>query len=488
MELKTTLWKHQIPMHDNMLRSLKELGYAWLLAGCRTGKTLVSIALAASLDVKTVLIITTGAAMRDTWPQELEKHIAGRYEALVLSKGTSKDKARDMLKFVNGAAGTGRVHFVIVNYETAMLMDEAIAKAGFDFVVADESQKLKSHNSQTSQKLARACAHIQYRMAMTGTPWDDRLDDTYGQVRFLSPILKGKKTVHSEIFNTFGSFMFQYCKTYMMGNVEIINGYKNQDKLAAKIRPFLHHVRTEDVLDLPPVRYEVRHVPMEGDLKRMYEELDREMITTFGRDYLVGDNRLVCELRLHQLTGGFVTPMRIDEAGRYVKAAAVPTAVPDRSGDAKLRALLELVDEFGGEPFVVFVRFTADVQKIRAALEERNLKVMELSGARKENAVWEAGEGDVLIANIAAGNAGIRLTRARYVIDYTIGNSLTDYVQSRYRFLAQGLDTSKPVTYHFLMMENSVDGQIYERMQKKINSRDGLLDLVLNGEPELAID
>jgi hypothetical protein len=472
MEIIRELWQHQIAMHDEMLASLQAWGYGWLLAGCRTGKTATSIVLAKSLGAKRVLVITTAAAMTATWPQEIAD-VASGYELLTLNKGTSKTKAVALKAFI--AAASDKVKFVVVNYETAVLIADDIKAAGFDFVVADECQKLRSHDSKQSTILAIACSGIPYRLAMTGTPWDDKLADVYGQVRWLDPLVKGKKTVHSRIFDTWGSFLYRFCNTFELSKgVVIINGYKNVSQLADKIRPFLYRIRTEDVLDLPETRTIVRTVPMRGELKRMYQGLEEEMIAQFGSDYLIGDNRLVCELRLHQLTGGFVTPMRIDDLGRYVPTASIPTAVPDDSGDAKLDALLELVDEFGGEPFVVFTRFTADVAKIKAALEKRKLKVLQLTGEVKENEAFEAGQGDCLIANIQAGNAGIRLTRARLVVDYTIGNSRTDFIQSRYRFLANGLDKSKPIVYHFLQMENSVDGEILKRMQSKEGDSDEL--------------
>ncbi len=204
-------------------------------------------------------------------------------------------------------------------------------------------------------------------------------------------------------------------------------------------------------------------------MKRLYRSLETELIATFGDDYLVADNKLVCELRLHQLTGGYVLPYAVDDKGRYKPTAAVATPVDHPSANAKLKALLDIVDEIGDEPFVVFTQFKADVAKIAAALAKQGKIVKLLTGDVKENAAFQAGQGHCLIANIAAGNAGITLTRARYVIYYTVGSSRTMFDQSEWRVRRPDSkhDIELPVVEFFIRMTGTIDDTLWQRMTTK---------------------
>ncbi len=464
---ETDKWGHQLPMHDKMVKTLTENGYGWLLAGCATGKSATSLRIGDTLNAKRILVLTTAAAMTGTWPKEILAHTA-ETTVLVLNKGTSKQKATDMRAFLASPGEYTKI--VVVNYETAVLIADDIKAAGFCYVIADESQKLKSHDSKQSVMLARACAAIPYRMAMTGTGWSDRPTDAYGQVRWLFPQPKGNVTCHSHILGTWGSFMYQYCNTYDMGNgVQIIKSYKNLDKLGAILAPFTYHVESEDVLTLPEKQQIFRDVPLEGELKRLYRELQDDMIATFGPDYLVADNQLVCELRLHQLTGGFVMPYAVDNEGRYKPTAAVATQVQHPSADNKLKALLDIMEEIGDEPVVIFTQFKADVGKIASALAARGKVIKLLTGDTKEHVAFQDGAGDVLIANIAAGNAGITLTRARFVIYYTVGVSRTMFDQSEWRVRRPDSkhDISLPVVEFFIRMTSTIDDVLWDRMTTK---------------------
>lgn len=480
----TDKWGHQLPMHDEMVKTLTENGYGWLLAGCATGKSATALRIGDTLKAERILVLTTAAAMTGTWPKEIKTHTAkSTVSMLTLDTGTSKQKTANLRKaFAEWNKHKSTTFIVIVNYETASIIADDLKAIGFDYAIADESQKLKSHDSKQSVTLARACAAIPYRMAMTGTGWSDRPTDVYGQVRWLNPDVKGAKTCHSRILSTWGSFMYQYCNTYDMGNgVQIIKSYKNLDKLGALLKPFTYYVESEAVLTLPEKQQIFRDVPLEGELRRLYHELENEMLATFGPDYLVADNQLVCELRLHQLTGGFVMPYAVDSEGRYKPTAAVATMVDHPSADNKLKALLDIMDEIGDEPVVIFTQFKADVGKIAAALAKRGKVIKLLTGDTKEHVAFQEGQGDVLIANIAAGNAGITLTRARYVIYYTVGVSRTMFDQSEWRVRRPDSkhDIDLPVVEFFIRMTGTIDDTLWQRMTTKADLENQVLEGML---------
>lgn len=452
MQIATELWTHQNQMVDYAEARLDELGFCYWIAGCAIGKTLAVYKLIERLGAKKVLILTTKAAVTSAWVIDAQKHTKG-VNLLAPHKKDVQGKVAAL------KASSGAVVFV-VNYESAWRMKAVLAAYGFDLIVADESHKLKSHNSKTSCLLALIPA--KHRLIMTGTPWDDRPTDAYGQVRFLKPLQVGR-TVTSAILGNWGSFFEEYVIYYLHEHVKIARGYKNIDRLRDQVSPFTLWVDTEDVLDLPAETHIERYVEKQGKLRKAYDELSLEWLTELSDGVLTANNRLVLALRLHQLTGGFYKLHREGET----------LAVDGES--AKLDETMAVLDEIGGKPTVIFTRFIEDVRRIKTACEQEGYRVKLLVGGQHEHVEWQAGEGDILIANIAAGSTGVNLSRARYCIYYSVGHSRTDYNQSRARVRRPGSDLSYPITYYHILMRDTVDEEIRAALQSKEDVANQLL-------------
>lgn len=461
MEAKVTakLWKHQELMVDFAEYQLRNRGYAYWLAGCTVGKTIAALSLITRFQFRRTLVICTKAAIPSAWLEDIKTHTEG-FTLIPLLKGTSATKAERMLTALKETTSPA---VVAVNYETARLIAPQLKQAGFDFVIADESHKLASPTSKVSVSLAEVALGIPYRLAMTGTGWDDRPTQLFGQVRFLAPT-KGRRTMDSELFGNWYKFFETYVVYYSYQNVKIPKGYKNLPRLRETIEPFTMDILTEDVIELPEEIHVKRYVDPTPELKAAYVDMQRDMVAQFGDDLMRTTNVLAQSLRLHQLAGGFYTPYVLDELGRPVANGGikeVPGAKP------KLEALLDIMDEIGGKPVVIFTRFTDDVRVIQAALTEAGISTKVLVGGCHEHIEWQAGEGQVLIANIQAGSAGVNLNRARYCIYYSIGYSRTDYNQSRYRVRRKGSDITKPITYFHILMRGTIDEEILAGMSSK---------------------
>jgi len=451
--ISTGLWTHQREMVDFAKDRLRNVGYCWWVAGCAVGKTLASLQTAKELGVRKMLVLTTKAAITSAWEIDIAQHTEG-LECVALTKGNSTAKIARMQE----ALLSKEPVCVVVNYETARIMADKLGSfTGFQMVVADESHKLQAHNSQLSNKLALACERITYRLEMTGTPWDDRPLQVFGQVRFLKP-WRCDRSVQSHILGYWGDFFDEYTRYYVQDDLKIPYGYKNLERLNRIINPFTVHVDSEEVLSLPPEIDLVRYVDMKGELKRLYETFEKDMIAYLGKDVLIADNRLVLSLRLHQLTGGFYQP--------YDKTEPIKE-IPHISALAKVHALLEILDEIGGKPTVVFTRFKTDVQRIQQELAAKKIETKLLVGGLHQHVEWQAGAGQVLIANISAGAAGINLSRARYCVYYSTGHSNVEYNQSRYRVRRPTSDASLPITYYHIVMRKSIDVEIRAALQSK---------------------
>lgn len=473
MRLTVDLWKHQLEMKAFIEERFKgqeivPIGfpnskYAYLIAGCRTGKTLTAIAVAESFP--RTLIITKQPAIASAWKKELSQRTEDvdyvlldkkteTREGVVKGVSKSNDKAAFLMEYVPKSKQV----IVVVNYETARLILPTLVALKFDYVVLDESHIIKAHNSKISEQLAMELRPVPHKLEMTGTAWVDRPTDLFGQVRFFAPYRSGN-AVASRHLGNWTRFFDTHVNYWVEDNVKIPKSYKEIDSLTSMLNEFTMYIRTEDVIDLPEANHLEYVLPMPPKMEKAYKDLERNMVAKFGQDLLIADNVLVQGLRLHQLTGGYY----VNELGEIVEYL-------DPSENPKLQALLEIVDEAGHEPLVVFTRFKHDVVIIERALKSMGIETRKLTGERHEHVEWQAGAGQVLLANISAGGTGVTLNRANLVVYYSFGYSATDYEQSLWR--VRDAEQDRPIFYHNLAVEGSIDVAIRQALIDKSSVSD----------------
>ena len=448
----TQIWERQ----ERMIEFVRSHPITFLNAGTGTGKTLAMLATIAFEDYQRSIALTIKPVLRSVWARDTHKFIEG-LRVIPLDKGTSKDKR----KMIEATYDDPEPTIYVVNYETARMLD--LEDFEWDFAVADESHKLKSHNSSQSIELAWSLRDVEHKVAMTGTAWEDRPTDVFGQVRFLEPGRRVRKDVlTSKRFGSWSEFFERYVKYRTVDNIKIPVKYINQDELAEKISDIYLHIERPQGTD---VQHIIRYVDLKPSHMKEYLKFEKTSVFKSDGNRVLADNPLVLALRLHQFACGFYKPENKDELAEV------------KNGDAKLEALMGIAEELGDEPFVVFTRFQEDVNRISAALKRLGILSLRLTGERDEHEEWQDGKAQALIANIAAGSAGVSLTRACYGIYYSTGHSATDFVQSLGRIDRPPQD--RPVTLYHLLAFDTVDEDIHDALMGKGERAENLLNRVL---------
>lgn len=443
-----TPWQHQNGMADFIVGHAETL----MLAGCGVGKTLASLMAMDRLGTRRNLILTVKPALRSVWEEEVA-NFAEEDNVLILDKGTSAQK-RAQIERLGRSQAT-----VVVNYETARKLD--LGDFTWDLAVADESHRLKAYDSAQSNTLAGQLAHVPVKIAMTGTAWEDRPTDVFGQVRWLGPAkVPRAKYLGSRRLGSWADFFERYVQYREIDHIKIPVKYIHLDELSREIAEVFHYVSADAVLDLPEKQHITRYARMSDAHRKAYNELKEEMTLQLGSDEITVDNQMVLAMRLHQIAGGFYKPDYGDL-----------TELPD--GKCKVDTLQGIAEEIGIEPFVVFTRFTEDVNRIASAFKGMGIRHKVLVGGKDQHMAWRKGDGQALICNIQAGNAGINLTRARYAIYYSTGYSATDYIQSLARIYRPG--QQRRVTIFHIATKGTVDIEIRDMLQKKAQNAGHLL-------------
>lgn len=457
MQITAKLWKHQERLAGFAADNKKVL---WL-AGVGVGKTLASLRAAELVGAKAVLVLTLKKALHNVWENEITKFVRG-VDVLVLDKGTSKEKQKRLDLELTRAAAKNRTLFIVVNYETARLLN---LENRFDMAIADESHRLKSPTSKQTLSLTKMLSNVPVKIAMTGTAWSERPTDVYGQVRWL---IVEKRHGHpiSPILGSWTQFFERYVRYNRVNGIPIVIGYKNLEELAETISPLVMELRQRDVLDLPDELDIYRWVTLPADIAEAYRAFEKQFYTQVAGGYITAPNILTNTLRLHQMTSGIYSLDGENGVRQIVQHDEL----------VKLDETLEILEEAGNEPVVIFTNFRTDIQILSEALKG---SVSIVDGAHDQYAEWWAGKTRILLANLQSGSTGLNMTRARIGIFYSLNYSRTLYEQARGRLVRPGADLKQKVVFYHILARNTVDNMLLDVLQSKGNTADELRKMII---------
>lgn len=447
------IWAHQ----EDAIRWAWDRCAVLLHHGMGSGKTRTTLEFVArkmkERGVSRILVCCPKAVIA-AWGKQTGLWTEG-VRVLLLEKGTSKDK--DGL--ITAALADTSPLIVVVNYETVWRL-KSVEKVRWDVIVHDEIHRLKSASGVTSRWAGKLCkANPQaIKIGLSGTLIPHSILDAWAIYR----------AVESPLCPTFGTSYTLHKATYAIypPNQNFPVGWKNLPQAHAKLAATTHHVRSCDVLDLPPIQFIDVPANLEPAEAKLYREIEREFCAVCEQGTVTPANALVQLLRMQQICGGFV---RFDEEGHARQIAPKP---------AKAAALADMLEDLPPtEPIVVFCRFSSDIAAAKAVCAAAGRTVSELSGAVRELAEWQAGQTNVLVTQIQAGGIGIDLTRAAYCWFYSLGYSLAEYEQAVARLHRPGQE-KKTVIYHLVATidgRSTVDGRVYEALRERKDIVDALI-------------
>ena len=436
----TLPWPHQREAYQRFAAA--ESGMLALDMG--TGKTKVAIDLVQNNASPSTVLVVCPRYVVDVWGRELARHLVNPRSASVRLLGAGKLAARALAIREAVEPSIYEITWIIINYEA--LDDSGVQAAIKDhewgWIILDESHRIKAAMGRRSKFLANAYRFSRRRLCLTGTPMPHSPLDVFGQFRFLDPAIFGTRWT---------AFRARYAVTHQFYKTQILK-YINQDELSARVAAYTFQVRADDVLDLPEIVHVVRTCELEEGARRVYEEMKDEFIAEVEHGEIVAANAAVKLGKLRQMTGGAVR----DAEGQ---AHLVSTA--------KAELLADLLGDLGEAPVVVFAAFHTDLDAIADICLTTKSSFAELSGRTgpSELARWQAGEAQVLIAQIDAAREGIDLTRAATAIYYSLGFSLGNYDQSLARLRRPGQE--RRVTYLHLLAADTVDFYVYAALEQR---------------------
>lgn len=436
-------WRHQ----EEAFQLLRPLSGSALFMEMGTGKSRVALDLLREWNI-TLGLVTCPKAVVDVWPHECEKHHPSYWTVIPIDGRTPIKKLDQCKHGVFLARNGGHKVLLVINYESAWRdpVGKFLQTCGLQALVLDEMHRIKAPGGKASRYFMTVAKTIRRRLGLTGTPLPHSPLDIYAQYRTIAPNIFGY---------SFVGFRSRYAvmRPLGAGNTVVVQSFVNLEELHEKMYKIAFRVQSKDVLDLPPFMDEVRKFDLSPKARRIYDDLEEELVAEIGPGEIISTPNILTKLlRLQQIACGWIT------ADYSEKAMNIDTGKADLIAD--------IIEDIGkDEPFIVFCRFTKDIQSVRKVCDDQKITVAEISGQHKEIAAFHSGAARAIVCQITSGGLGIDLTRARYCFYYSTGHSLGDYMQSRARPHRPG--QTRPVTYYHLIARNTVDEDIYAGLQRK---------------------
>eukprot|EP00913_Durusdinium_trenchii_P019828 g18638.t1 len=130
---------------------------------------------------------------QSVWQREL-REVAAQWQEDLKVWTWHGERAIDMQYEVNTAQWKGPIvqlyDVVLTSYESFLQNQDKFLQESWSCVVLDEAQTIKNHGSQTAHAVKRL-SHVPYRLALTGSPIENSLDDLHSILEFVEPDCAG---------------------------------------------------------------------------------------------------------------------------------------------------------------------------------------------------------------------------------------------------------------------------------------------------------
>jgi superfamily II DNA or RNA helicase len=418
------------------------------------GKTLQTLALVAHARARGAapFLVVAPTSVVSTWAHE-----AAHFTPGLVVRTISESQSR---RGSSIAAEYDGADLLITSYTLFRLEADAYVAEEWGGLVLDEAQMVKNHQGKTYQAVRRL--DVPFRLALTGTPMENRLMELWSLLSIVAPGLYPWPQRFVELVAN---------PVERLGDAEVL------DRFRRRIRPFLLR-RTKELVaaDLPAKQEQVLEVRLAPRHRRIYEtHLQRERQTVLG---LVDDferHRIAIFRSLTRLRQLSLDPALVDS--QY-----------DGVGSAKVDLLVDHLAELAAEGHraLVFSQFTSFLRRVRARLDREGIGTSYLDGSttRRGEVIEEfkAGTAPVFLISLKAGGVGLTLTEADYV--FVLDPWWNPAVEAQAVDRTHRIGQTKPVMVYRLVSERTIEEKVMELKARKAALFARVVDGGAGGSPD----
>jgi len=404
------------PTLKAQLRDYQKRGVSWLryldclgLNGCLAddmglGKTMQVIACLLlerqqefedKQSTPTLLIAPT--SVLGNWEKEIEKFAPDLKSFIHHGSTREKDKGKFEQLCLQ--------HDMVISSYTIVRKDNKLFNPiAWHRVVLDEAQNIKNPKAAQTKAILKLTA--KHRLALTGTPVENRLMDLWSIFNFLNPNYLGKQA--------------QFRKSYELP-IQRNNNLIQSNILKQLTQPFiLRRLKTDKniIKDLPDKIDNKQYCNLSKEQASLYQVIVKDVEAQLGESEGIARQGLMLStlMKLKQVCNHPVQFLQDESA-----------FTPERSH--KLERLTEMLAEAAeeGDSVLIFTQFTEIGEKLQHYLStENNYPCYYLHGGvsrkKREQMISDFQDPDmppaIFILSLKAGGVGITLTRANHVFHF----------------------------------------------------------------------
>lgn len=314
----------------------------------------------------------------------------------------------------------------------------------FDLIIVDEIHAIKHHSSKRTEALKQLVSR--YRVGLSGTPVDGKLEELHSIFGFLKPGLfesRSKFLDNHAIYDYFGG----------------ITGYHGVQEVRKKIFPYYLRRLKENVLkDLPPKLYKDIYVELPPAERKVYKEL------------ISG---------AHEITSEDLALTRIMRVRQFLN---FPEIIGLHNSSYKFLALADLLEELvveNGEKVIIFTQYMETLERIVKNLKSR-FKISQIHGGvgTKERVEivkkFNTDPSEQILIGTDAMSTGLNIGGASAVIHFE--DNFSPAIMQQRNDRAHRATTRHNVTVYRFIVKGTVEENVRQALGNKMDLNNQVLD------------
>lgn len=392
-------------------------------------------------------LVVCPASLVFNWKSEIEKFAPELPVKMVIGTATERWEMLEKM---------GNREILVTSYDLLKRDISHYEKIRFHAQIIDEAQFIKNHNTQAAKAVKQVNAG--FRLALTGTPIENRLSELWSIFDYLMP-----------------GFLYTYQRFRDELEIPIV---LNQEETAIRrlqkmITPFvLRRLKKEVLTDLPDKLEENVFAKLEGEQQKLYDAHVKKLKLMLEKesDEELKKSKIQILAELTKLRQICCDPALLYE--EYQK------------GSAKTEMCMDLIQNAisGGHKILIFSQFTSMLKNLQKRLQKEDIRFYSLTGSdSKESraemvARFNKDDTPVFCISLKAGGTGLNLTSADIVIHFdpwwnsAVQNQATDR--------AHRIGQKNVVSVYRLIVKDTIEENIVKIQEKKKE----LADQVFSGE------
>lgn len=457
------------------LRPYQQYGYSWLHFARRwglgviladdmgLGKTIQTLTLAQQLKeemggLPAPMLLICPTSVVTNWELERQKFTPG-LRAMV-------HQGADRLRDAEFIAAAQESDVVLTSYALVRRDAETLKQINWFGVTLDEAQNIKNANTKQAQTIRKLPAD--FRLALTGTPVENRLSELWSIMQFLNPGFLGGQKQFREEFTL---------------PIEKYGDQEAAQRLRQMTRPFLlRRVKTDPTViqDLPDKQEMKVYCHLSEEQATLYEAVVRDALAAIEEQEEGGIARkglvLSMLMQLKQVC---------NHPAQYLHQTETYKVGEDNGRSGKLDRLAAMLEEIlaEGDRLLIFSQFTEMAGLLKGYIQETfGVPTLYLHGGvppKKRAGMVEQFQREdgppVFLLSLKAGGTGLNLTRANHVFhfDRWWNPAVEDQATDRAFRIGQ---TKNVLVHKFVCL-----GTLEERIDAMIEDKKALAQSIIGG-------